>query len=398
MWKIKLRGLLTTIDSLYWILVTSLVISIYLLVNLAFRNVSGNFFVTYVVQPLLWSALAGFILWLPRKKYVAKIRLRRFLNWLAFICAGFNILFLFAAGMIFGFGKSPYSFTLTGIIINVIFLGTGLVGMELSRAWLINYFSGKHSFIVITLIGIFYTLLCLPLAKITGLSSEIEITKFIGSFVLPTLSENILTSYLALLGGAVPALIYRGAMQAFQWFCPILPNLEWTTKALLGTFIPVFSLFLVQRLYLHEAKEFKKSRREKENPAGWIVSTVVSVLIVWFSAGLFSSYPSVILSGSMSPGIKKGDIVLVKKTSAGEVGMGDIIQFRHGRVPINHRIIAVKEDKTFQTKGDANNVADPEPVLPDQVIGKVFFVVPKVGWLTIGIKTLTGGITVASRE
>lgn len=385
----------------YWLLVISLVTGIYLLINFVLSKMSGNFFVTYITRPLLWLCLAFFILRLPRYRPAAKIRYRRLLNWLAFICAGFHILFLFICGVILGFGKSPYSSTMAGIITNIVFVGSSLAGMELSRAWLINYLSGRRPYLAVIVIGFFYTLLNLPPGKIMNLGSWLELTKFIGSFLFPTLSESVLTSYFAFLGGAVPALVYRGTVEAFQWFCPILPDLDWITRALLGTFIPVFSLILVQRLYLSETRQLRKAGTGKDSPLGWMITTTISVLLVWFSVGLFSVYPSVIVSGSMSPGIKKGDIVLVKRISASQASVGDIIQFRRGMVSITHRIIDVTVNegmRTFRTKGDANEIPDHDPVLPEQVAGKVIFVVPKAGWIAIWIQTITGGISIARGE
>ena len=45
-----------------------------------------------------------------------------------------------------------------------------------------------------------------------------------------------------------------------------------------------------------------------------ILTGVTGVLIIWFAVGLFPIYPSVIITGSMEPLIKPGDIVLLKKT------------------------------------------------------------------------------------
>ena len=41
----------------------------------------------------------------------------------------------------------------------------------------------------------------------------------------------------------------------------------------------------------------------------------------------------------------------------------------------------------FVTQGDANNVLDP-PLLGGQLEGKVILVVPKIGWLSIGVRRL----------
>jgi signal peptidase len=337
-----------------------------------------------------------FVWWLPRARAAGKLRLHRLLNWLALVCAGFYILFMIIGGLLNGFGKSPYSFTPLWILNNIIFVGTSLAGMEISRAFLINRMSRHRAGLSIVLISLFFTALNLPLGKISVLHTSPDIVQYIGNDVLPAISENVLASYFALLGGPVPALLYRGVIQAFQWFSPFLPDLTWTTKAFIGILVPFVSLVLVQRLYLTEARKLKRNNAAEEKPAGWIVTAVASVLLVWFSVGLFPLYPSVILSGSMQPEIKKGDIVLMKKIAGDDAEPGDIVQYRFERLNITHRVIKVQNAngaKTFQTKGDANSGPDPKSVGTQQIKGKVVCVIPKIGWGTLTLREFIGGMT-----
>jgi hypothetical protein len=67
---------------------------------------------------------------------------------------------------------------------------------------------------------------------------------------------SLLSSYLALLGGPIASLAYRAPCQAFEWFSPILPDLSWGFKVLLGVAIPVFGF-----LYLNHATTFRDLRR-----------------------------------------------------------------------------------------------------------------------------------------
>jgi signal peptidase len=56
-----------------------------------------------------------------------------------------------------------------------------------------------------------------------------------------------------------------------------------------------------------------------------------------------------------------------------------------------HRVIKIEENGNFLTKGDANSIADVDPVDPRNVVGKEIFIVPKVGWISIAVKKLFGG-------
>jgi signal peptidase len=91
-----------------------------------------------------------------------------------------------------------------------------------------------------------------------------------------------------------------------------------------------------------------------------------------------------VLSGSMEPKIHTGSIVAVKPAT--EYKVGDVITF--GKIsktetPTTHRIFDIKlqEGKPiYITKGDANNTPDMKEVLGSEVVGKVVFSVPYVGF------------------
>jgi len=77
----------------------------------------------------------------------------------------------------------------------------------------------------------------------------------------------------------------------------------------------------------------------------------------------------------------------VSKTAPENIHVDDIIVYQLGEAKILHRVVEVTGDETsgysFITKGDANSAADPDPVAPDQVGGKVIMTIPKAGWLLI---------------
>ncbi len=71
------------------------------------------------------------------------------------------------------------------------------------------------------------------------------------------------------------------------------------------------------------------------------------------------------------------------------INEGDIIQFRKERVTVMHRVVEIEETeagKFFITKGDANKDPDSDPVIPENVVRKLVFKIPKLGWVAIVIK------------
>lgn len=87
-----------------------------------------------------------------------------------------------------------------------------------------------------------------------------------------------------------------------------------------------------------------------------------------------------VLSGSMKPKINPGDIVVVTNKANNKLKKDDIITFKEENDVITHRIIDIK-DNGYITKGDNNNSIDSFIVYPENVIGKVLFHIPKIGYI-----------------
>jgi len=369
----------------------AVIAGVYAAINLGLPKVIGGFFGTYLTQPILWLILGGLILLLPRYRTAAKLKDRTAIIQLAFMVGFFQLVLLIVGGLFSNFGKSPYSFTPMGITTNLIFVAAMLFGTEFSRAWLVNNLGKKHVFLALAFVAVLYTVLSIPLAQLSGIRPEVGSVSFINSSLLPSLAENLLATFLALLGGPIPALIYRGIMQAFWWFSPILPDLPWVFKGLIGTALPIVGLVVINSLYSPQTGRKRGRHAESGSITGWIVTTVAAVAIIWFAVGLFPFQPALVGSGSMEPKMYAGDVVIIAKVPADNVELGDIIQFRVPEgITIMHRVIEIQETedggKLFITKGDDNDKPDLEPVMPENVVGKTVMTIPKIGWASIVVK------------
>ncbi len=125
-----------------------------------------------------------------------------------------------------------------------------------------------------------------------------------------------------------------------------------------------------------------------------IIIVVVGVLIIWFGLKMVTGTDNpfyVVSSGSMIPVLEVYDVLIVDgKIPFEEVQVGDIIVFNrpsgHDRV-IVHRVAAIIDEEPFtiRTKGDANPASIPGtdfPITEEEYIGKVWQVVPQVGYIT----------------
>ncbi len=107
---------------------------------------------------------------------------------------------------------------------------------------------------------------------------------------------------------------------------------------------------------------------------------------------------------SMEPNISVGDVVIIRGVEPQEVKPGDVIVYvtRRSMVwpdPIVHRVVAVERKNGhyyFVTKGDNNIGPDPwspiSEVYGDRILGKVIFVIPKVGYLAMAIQSPMGKV------
>jgi signal peptidase len=91
----------------------------------------------------------------------------------------------------------------------------------------------------------------------------------------------------------------------------------------------------------------------------------------------------VVTGGSMEPTIHKGSLVIDQPVTADTLKLGDIITFDHYDQTTTHRIVGIEGSATatmFSTKGDANQVTDPEPITFPGRVGLVKLAVPGLGY------------------
>lgn len=89
--------------------------------------------------------------------------------------------------------------------------------------------------------------------------------------------------------------------------------------------------------------------------------------------------PVTIVSGSMAPAIRDGDVVVVGRAER-ELEPGDVIVFRdQGDELVTHRIAEVLDDGRYRTRGDANQYRDSVPVAHDEIVGVGRLLVPYAG-------------------
>lgn len=154
-------------------------------------------------------------------------------------------------------------------------------------------------------------------------------------------------------------------------------------------------------------KMAKKKNKNKKSVSRRIVSAVTTVLLVLIVAiavllagvRIFGFTPYAVLSGSMTPVYRIGDLVYVKETDFEDIEIGDVITFvaDSNLTVVTHRVTEIDEDNlSFTTKGDANSSEDASPVAYENVLGVVKFSIPKLGYVSNYISTKSGKYVAAA--
>lgn len=147
---------------------------------------------------------------------------------------------------------------------------------------------------------------------------------------------------------------------------------------------------------------------DDDNDDGWLslvslgLGTLLLALFAWAAVGtaapmLWGWQPTVIVSGSMLPGIRPGDVVEVAPGST-DLRVGEVVTFQSPDVPgkvITHRLRSHNADGTWVTKGDANPSADSVPVPAQNIIGRPKLLIPFTGLPTVWRSTGQPGKIIA---
>ena len=130
-----------------------------------------------------------------------------------------------------------------------------------------------------------------------------------------------------------------------------------------------------------------------------VVTLVARVILLTVASCLFwSALPTVwgwkattVMSDSMAPSVRAGDIVVAMPVADPAASLGHVILVddpdHPGRLRL-HRLVGLTADGALITRGDANAADDSSPIAPDDVHGLAVIRVPALGmpfvWLREG--------------
>jgi len=107
-----------------------------------------------------------------------------------------------------------------------------------------------------------------------------------------------------------------------------------------------------------------------------------------------------VMSGSMEPTLKIGDVVAAAPMDPSTLQVGDIITYQSPELgkTVVHRVTEEYRgsELAFITQGDANSAPDPSPVPAENVVSKVSFRIPLLGYIAQAVTSRLGVLLLVS--
>lgn len=369
------------------------ILALYLLFNVfvIVPNRSEMSLYNELINPLMWIVICAVAIFLGKD---SGLRVRSGVNKTQslLIVLIIYIILYFLSGLIFGFERTPYSKDILSVLLNLWSFGSIIILQEYVRLQLVKNENKKMYNLVLTTL-VFFVLNLNYSNFLDNFTDFKTIFIYASSVLLPAIAESAVLTYLIYTSGVKSSIIYRLFVTIPPFLIPIVPSLDWFVTAVVGVVLPLGVYIYINYVNVVKNERLSRGERKRYSPVVYIPVFVLIAIFAAFVMGLFKYQPVAVLSGSMSPTFNRGDAVIINKLTKqekNELKKGDIIQFISGTRYVVHRIYKVTNDeygnKAFITKGDHNNAPDSDMVSLDNVIGKVSFSVPLIGypsvWLT----------------
>ena len=321
-----------------------------------------------------------------RHRYVKDIILE-----LVIILITFFIVY-YLLGVLVGFAKTGNYYAINSIVNIILPIVFYIVVSELLRYQLLV--KSSESKILINLVCIFFIIIDTTLSfSIHSNGFGKEMFLLLALTVLPSITKNILCTFLSLEFGYKACIFYALIMGLYSYLMPIVPNPNEYVYSLIFLLLPLYVLWRVKKwLAMDKVSDVvnEEFRNKKVSLLYYIPLILVTVFLVYFISGYFRYYAVAIASGSMEPSISKGDVVVVDKEFT-DLKVGDILAYNYENVVVVHRvyrIINTNGEYYVYTKGDANNNFDNYKIDKSMFVGVVKFKIPVIGYPTVLLNEL----------
>ncbi len=126
--------------------------------------------------------------------------------------------------------------------------------------------------------------------------------------------------------------------------------------------------------------------------AGFLALIVLLAAAVIVVPRLTGAVPLTVLTSSMEPTLPPGTLIVVRETPVEDIRIGTVMtyQIKAGDpAVVTHRVVGLTTSTSgeisFTTQGDNNPQPDPNPVIEAQVKGTLWYSVPLIGHIAVGL-------------
>lgn len=361
-----------------------IIIIIFLLSNFVSSILSDYYKIIFIlISTILFKLLFGFEK--DRNLYTKSICLE------IIICLLIYFLLYYLFGIIITFAKTNNFLTFNKILTVIIPLILTIVFKEILRYMMLKKSEGSKLLIVFSCL-FFVCFDLIGTINLDIISSPYNIFIYIALTILPIISKNIFCSYLSYKNGYKPVILYLLIMNLYRYIIPIIPNPNQYLYSVIELIVPMIFLYRIYRFYKVEMDEEIVREYHKKSFSKLILPTIVIIILVYLTSGYFYFHAIVVASGSMTPNISKGDVVIIEKIkNKKDIKVGTVIAYKYDDIIIVHRLVKkinVDDGIYYYTKGDANDHFDNYKITEDMIIGVVNIDVPYIGYPTVWIKEL----------
>lgn len=307
------------------------------------------------------------------------------------------LILLYGIGLFTGYLRNSYSLNPLMILKNTVPVILTIIISEVLRSNLCR--KGENNKLILISIIVLFTLVDMVLSiHLYDIKSLGGILGILTVTMIPSIFKNLLLNDLSLKFGYLPGIIYSLIFGLYFYIMPIVPNLNDYMTSTVMFLIPLALMILVDKRFASEEEEEEDLRDKKyvNKAINGVLIAIMAIMIALFS-NLFPVWIAAVGSGSMEPTIMIGDAIIVDKTVAkdpNKLTVGDVLVFKIKDTIYTHRIIEIKEingKKAMITKGDREGQAvDTWVVTNENIIGRVKFKIPYVGWPTVWLSRMVG--------
>lgn len=356
------------------------VILLFLLLNSFMSNILGTYRLFLLL--LLIDFSFGKIFYFEKDKH--RHLKSTMVNMLIYLIIFFIVYYLF--GILIGFAKVDNYYSWYGLKKFIIPIVLTIILKEYLRYEILCKSEGNKGLVIFS--NIIFVIIDISSALVVSTISYNSIFLLLALTILPSISNNILCSYLAYKVGYKVNIIYLLIITLYQYLVPIVPNPSEYLKSLIDFILPIILLSkFINYFNLEDDRQVDRDYK-KVSFSSLTFPLILTIIFVYFVSGYFTYYAVTIASGSMYPKIKVGDIVIIKQKNYDykKIKKGDIIAYKYHNLIIVHRVIRTvnKDNKYyFYTKGDANEKEDDLTIESSDIVGIVKFKIIKLGLPTI---------------